>query len=80
MSDLLPLMGLWKCESKSGRIYWRGRLGDCVVMMFRNGSTNPKAPEFNIVLAKYLSPEEREKQAAEPDPPGPDPEYSEIPF
>ena len=80
MSDLLPLTGLWRNTSREGKTYWTGRLGGLRVMMFRNESTNPKAPEFNVVLGKYLSREELDELEAQKDPPGPDDEYPEIPF
>lgn len=82
MADMFPLAALWAHESKrTGKTYWRGRLGEAQILMFRQQSDNPRAPDFKIFVTEYVSKEERERREAEREAnAGPDPDFPEIPF
>ena len=50
---MINLTGLWRSETKNGREYWSGIMGGVKIVMFRNNSTNSKAPEFNLCIDEY---------------------------
>ena len=56
-TKLLNLCGLWKCTSKAGNTYWRGRLGGAVVLIMENKyKKNDTQPDLIVYLAPKEGP------------------------
>lgn len=89
MSDLLKLAALWKNQSKDGRTYLSGYLGDCKVLVMANqyARAGSKDPTHHIFLApKEKKPkngdrtEQRQSTRDEAQGCYPPPPEDEIPF
>lgn len=52
MSDLVPLGGLWKQRSRSGQVYYSGRLNDTTrLILFQNkDKSDDKQPDLRLYL------------------------------
>ena len=59
---MINLTGLWRSETKNGREYWSGIMGGVKIIMFRNNSTNSKAPEFNLCIDQYQKKEQQQQE------------------
>ena len=44
--------GLWEKESKDGRKYWGGKLGNTRFFLWPNNSENPNAPAYNLNIVE----------------------------
>lgn len=50
---MINITGLWKAESKNGKPYLRGRLGNAVIMVFPNErKTDEKQPDYRVVIGE----------------------------
>jgi len=63
-SNLIPLCGLWKNESKGGIAYLGGTLGMCKVLVFR---TSEKRGENSPDYMLYIAPKPPKQEGAEAD-------------
>jgi uncharacterized protein (DUF736 family) len=52
MSELVPLGGLWKQRSRSGKVYYSGRLNDTTrLVLFKNDSKDKDSqPDLRLYL------------------------------
>jgi hypothetical protein len=56
----IPLAGLWRNETKDGKTYLSGYLGEAKILIFPNGfKETEKQPDYRM----YLVENKREKQA-----------------
>ena len=53
---MIKITAVWKQTTKTGVTYYKGKLGDGDILLFPNKSDHPKAPDFDVLIAK------REKQ------------------
>jgi len=50
---MIKIASVWKQTTNDGAEYYKGRLGNADLLIFHNKSTNPKSPEFDILVAKH---------------------------
>ncbi len=94
MSEMIEIGALWEGETREGKIYMAGKLGDsnrARLLMFSNDSENPKAPQWRLFLAPNRPREEsggqkEQKGQSAPrknmrvEPMSDSSDYSEVPF
>ena len=87
-STTIPLTGLWKNESKNGRVYYSGSIGLAKVLLFENTQREEGAnqPHFNLVLgtkakAKEENPNPGQNESvSQAEPQAVEANTSDIPF
>ena len=63
MSDLVSFMALWENQTKDGKTYVSGYLGDASIVGFKNeGKTSEKAPDWKFYIGKGKRQKEFENQ------------------
>ena len=92
-STLIEIGALWEQETKDGRVYMSGKLGDshhARLVLFPNDSENPKAPNWRVYITpgkkrengnggNSQRPQQRQAPAQKPQPAA-EPDYDDIPF
>lgn len=62
----VPLCALWLNETKDGRTYYRGKLGDAQILgWLATEKTNDRQPDLRLVLYPF-QPKEGEKRPSKP--------------
>jgi len=59
MSDIVPISGLWKGKTKTGKTYLSGSQGGARWMVFENEHTEGNQPTHTLCVAKNKKPGER---------------------
>ena len=49
---MIRLCSVWKRERENGEVYYKGRLGDTNILLFKVKNDHPEAPYFDVCLAK----------------------------
>lgn len=61
------LISLWKNQSKTGNIYYSGKLGELNIIGFENGNkTNEKQPDLTLYVADERKKEEKQEMVNDP--------------
>ena len=90
-SGLIEIGALWEQETKAGKIYMSGKLGESSkarIVLFPNDSENERAPQWRVYLAPNRPREESGDQQAQQAPrkkkihvePMTDTDYDGVPF
>ena len=58
---MIRLCSLWKRERENGEVYYKGRLGDTNVLLFKVKTEHPDAPYFDLLVAKREMKQENEE-------------------
>jgi hypothetical protein len=69
MSDprMVKLATLWQRKSAKGSVYFSGFMGDCQVLMFKEGSKpHPARPEEQVIVWKLLVQERDQERRPKP--------------
>lgn len=67
--DRVRLTGLWKKPTRDGGFFLSGKMGDCNLLIFKNGrKKGAKEPDYEAFLVPSRPPASTERNPAGPEP------------
>jgi len=67
--EMIKITGLWENETKDGKKYYSGYMGEAKILVFENGfKTEDKHPAFNLYVAKKPKKDESDNGSSEQEP------------
>ena len=50
---MIKICSVWEQKTQAGLKYFKGRLGNADILIFPNKSDHPKAPAYDVLIAKH---------------------------
>jgi len=67
---MIKIASVWEQKTQSGLTYFKGRLGNADILVFPNKSDHPKAPAYDVLIAKHEQYDASNRDYSVSSPPG----------